>query len=362
MTNKTKVLIIASLDKSASEERASIFQKYLKRNGFEVDMFDTFTYFSHMVRPKYFQESPQRFINYLTGLIKHKVRNGSYPLLEEMRLRGDIVTRYIQKTKPIITICQNPQDMSCLLSIPFDCCKILDSPTIFSEEIRLEKKVNGAIYLEIRAIEDNVFKKSDIVAFHWYTFFNLAKKQKRKIKNPLVANWGCYRNNLKAQFSNQPKTLYLGKLNSSWVNPRLLESLQKKSVIPIDVYSYEHPDSRYYSLKTKGYLNNLDKVANYQFGLITASRDELRSSGFSAKNLLYLSYGLPVLCPEWRKDELLNSAMIYYNESNFDKIIKKYSQKKNWLVKHKSAIALSKELDWEKTLSPLIAYLKSKFK
>jgi hypothetical protein len=101
-------------------------------------------------------------------------------------------------------------------------------------------------------------------------------------------------------------------------------------------------------------MKNLDNISNYQFGLLTFTNDQLRNSGFSAKHLTYISYGLPILCPEWRQDPILKSATIYYNENNFQKQIEKYSQKKLWQKKHQAALKLAQKLNWETTLEPII--------
>ena len=104
-------------------------------------------------------------------------------------------------------------------------------------------------------------------------------------------------------------------------------------------------------------MKNLNDLSQYQFGLITITDDLLRNHGFSAKYLSYLEYGLPVLCPEWRRDKLLEPATIYYNEKNFNQQIKKYFQEKLWTKKHLAALKLSRQLNWQKNLQPLLSSL-----
>jgi hypothetical protein len=135
------------------------------------------------------------------------------------------------------------------------------------------------------------------------------------------------------------------------VNQKLLKQIQTNS--PTDIYSYERPNLKH-NIKTLGYLKDLSKLSQYQFGLITISKDKLRSNSFSAKHLIYISYGLPVLCPEWRQDPLLKSATIYYNENNFEKQLKKYSQQKFWNKKHQAALKLAEKLNWNQTLLPIL--------
>jgi len=125
---------------------------------------------------------------------------------------------------------------------------------------------------------------------------------------------------------------------------------------PIDIYSYQQSNLEY-KIKTLGYLKDLSKLNQYQFGLITISKDKLRSNSFSAKHLTYISYGLPVFCPEWRRDPLLKSATIYYNENNFESQFKKYSQKKFWDQLHQSTLKLAQKLNWNQTLLPILSII-----
>lgn len=171
----------------------------------------------------------------------------------------------------------------------------------------------------------------------------------------MVINWGCQLSPKLSQYSQSPRVVYLGILNSPWVNPSLLIKLSK--LLPLDIYSYETPSPDLYpkgSLNYLGYLPNLSDLSNYQFGLITISKDKLRSQGLSAKYLDYLNYGLPVLCPEWRQDKLLLPATIQYNETNIIKVFNSFQDSGSWKQKHLAAIKLAKNLNWDKNLQPLI--------
>ena len=97
----------------------------------------------------------------------------------------------------------------------------------------------------------------------------------------------------------------------------------------------------------------MDILSNYQFGLISISKDRLRTEGFSAKHIDYLSYGLPVLTPEWRRDPLLESTSIYYNEDNFVQVINNYSQENEWKQMSEKGYESAKQMKWENVLKPL---------
>ncbi len=356
---KLKVIILASLDRSANQERAINMARELRRRGFVVSFFDSKRHFSHMVRLNYFKATPGNFFDYFNQLLQHKVSlRNTYPLLAEMKVRGKVIADYLRKRSHDIVICQNPQDMICLLDKKVNRVGIYDAPTIYSEEIRNLGTYSSSEFKEIAKIEEEVFKFADGVTFHWQSFFNLARQLKKSITKPIKANWGCRKQKESCQYSKKPKIVYLGKLNASWINPPLLEKIQKTSPFPIKIFSYEEPDKRFGNLQFSGYLRNLNKLINYQYGLVTISDDRLRCQGFSAKHLLYLSYGLPVLCPEWRKDRILEPATIYYNEKNFNQMVKYFSQKQLWIEKHQAALALSKKLEWEKTIKPFVNQLR----
>lgn len=353
-----KILIIATLDKSANQQRALTNQKILQKNKFTVSILDDKKLFSHLLTINLFTKSPIYFLNYLLQNLIFKLKLKPYPLWSEIALRGQIIKKIIKKNPPDILICQNPQDIKCLTGLNPKILTIYDSPTIFFEEIKSENIYNHNDVKQIEIVEKQVFKTADLVSFHWQTLFDFAKKKHIQITNPIIANWSCSETKKTLLLPSKDKIIHIGKLNSQWTNPSLLESLQNKSFLPIDVYSYEKPDQRYTQLKYNGYLKDINKLSQYKFGLITISDNELRNNSFSAKHLAYITYGLPVLCPEWRKDKLLSSATIYYNEANFNQQLKKYSKPQHWLKKHNAALKLKKELTSKNNLELLITRLK----
>lgn len=51
--------------------------------------------------------------------------------------------------------------------------------------------------------------------------------------------------------------------------------------------------------------------------------------GWSYKQMDYISYGLLILMPKWRKDSVFNKVSIYYNEKNFNRKVREYSKISN---------------------------------
>lgn len=352
------ILIIASLDKSANQERALTNQKILQKNNFDVSILDDRKLFSHLISFSLFTKSPLIFIEYLLQNLISKFKLRPYPIWSEMRLRSNIIKKIIKKKPPNILICQNPQDLRCLIKLDHKIFTIFDSPTIFFEELKSENIYGHNDIKKIEINEKEVYESANLVLFHWHTLFKFAKDHNLPITNPHVANWSCLKTSIQDISQRQEKIIHIGKLNSQWVNPLLLENLQSRSILPIDVFSYEKPDPRYHCLKYHGYLKNINNLSQYKFGLITISNNELRNHSFSAKHLTYIAHGLPVLCPEWRQDKLLSPATIYYNETNFNQLIEKYSRPHEWQKKHHAAMTLKKKLTPENNLKQLIHKLK----
>jgi hypothetical protein len=94
-------------------------------------------------------------------------------------------------------------------------------------------------------------------------------------------------------------------------------------------------------------------LLDYQFGLITITDDDLRRVGFSAKHLEYVSYGLPVLCPEWRQDHRLAGVTIPFNETSFLAQLRRCSDRDVWQEIHEQCVATAADLSWERQLRPL---------
>lgn len=352
------IIIVNNQDLGANGERQKAFYNFLSKHHFFVKTINSQYEFEKVISSK------KNILKYGYPLLKYKalkflhdrlkIDNTSNILIQTLNLRGIIINHLLTKSNTSFAIIQYPEDMMVIMNHNRHYKTLYDSPTIYYKELDLSNNFSQATIESVKTIESMVYKHSDYTSFHWYSYFNLAKKYRLKITNPIILNWGCLPQLKLSSFKNLSKIIYLGKLNSYWVNPNLLSSISKK--INLDIFSYEIPDKNLYKepLKYRGFLKEESLLSNYQFGLISISRDDLRSNGFSAKYLLYLNYGLPILCPEWRKDSLLKSASIYYNEKNINHQIKKYSDKKLWLKKHQAALKLAKKLSWENSLIPLL--------
>ncbi len=358
------ITIVNHQDLGANGERLQAFYNFLRHRHYFVQTLNSQFEFEKVTASKKY------LIIYGYPLLKYKILKffhdrlkldqSSKIILQALRLRGNIIHRLLTKNKSSLAILQYPEDMLTVLK-KRNYQTLYDSPTIYFRELELSQLYSQTTISVIRNLETQVYKNSDFVSFHWYSFFELAKKYHLKINHPLVLNWGC---SSPPQMSKNhklspQKIIHLGKLNSYWVNPKLLQHLSQTA--NVDIYSYENPDPQMYpNLKNfQGYLSSLQQLYQYQFGLITLSQDDLRSHGFSAKYPLYLSFGLPVFCPEWRQDNFFKEATIYYNEKNFEKQLKKYSLKENWLKKHHAALKISQYLNWDTTLIPLLDIIKT---
>lgn len=357
-----KTTIVTNPDLGANGERLEAITSFLRKNRRVFSTINSELLFDQVTSSKKYLliYGPSWFVYKLNKFINDRFHwdRSAQIKISAFNLRAKIVHRQLLKHHTNLAILSYPEDMAvCLIPLrPYR--TLYDSPTIYYRELELANTFSSFAINSIKTIESGVYKNSDFVCFHWYTYFDLAKKYKLKIKHPLILNWGCPPKSLfTAPPSLAPKIVHLGKLNSYWSNPKLLSDISQK--VKVDIYSYESPSPRYYSsLKNfKGYLSSHDTLSKYHFGLVSLSTDDLRSAGFSAKYLLYLSYGLPILCPSWRRDPLLSPATIYYNETNIQKVIVRYQDKKLWLKKHQAALKLAKKLNWDNTLLNLLKIL-----
>ncbi len=353
--NYNSIFIVNHQDKSANQERSTAISRFLKNNNFTTKIIDSQQLFDQKINHlSGIFISPLCFISYrLTRLLIYKLHFLSLSSLLyyfTIIYRGKLIPKTLKKQHAKICIIQSPEDItSCLNNQKIN--YIYDLPTIISEELKEGKKINQYIFKKIKKLEHQIFQKDIPICFHWYSILNYAQKINLKPKKDFILNWGCDPKIKTSQYSSRPKIIHIGNINSPWVNQKLLKQIQAKN--PVNIYSYQKPSSKY-KIKTLGFLKDLSKLNQYQFGLITISKDKLRSNSFSAKHLTYINYGLPVFCPEWRKDLLLKSATIYYNENNFESQFRKYSQKKLWLQKHQAALKIAKDLSWNNTLLPIL--------
>jgi glycosyltransferase involved in cell wall biosynthesis len=347
------ITIVNSLDKGANGYRAKKFYQHIKSNYHNVCLYNSNRDFQKQAfdPSNLFLYGPYFFLFHLFQFLKY-ILHFDFPthhFYSYLKLRGAIVSRHLRQTNTTLAILQYPEDMASITkSQPYK--TLYDSPTIFSQEIEKDPRYSPAI----SQLEKKSFLLSDFVSFHWSSYFNLLHDINIHPIKEITLNWGCDLSSQTTSFSPKPRIVYLGILNSPWVNPQLLIDLSQK--FPIDVYSYQQPDPKIYppgSINYCGYLKDLSELSKYQFGLITITQDKLRQQGFSAKHLEYLNHGLPVLCPNWRKDILLAPSTISYTPKNFLSQVHRYSKPHLWQKKHLAAINLAKKLSWKNNLTSL---------
>ena len=347
---KKRVCIICSLDRFANGLRSKKIKEFLEKNGYIVELINTY--------PNKIKSRSSVMIRKIRRFfIPRFLRN--YIFILDIKRRAIALQKEITKRQPDVLICESEMD-SYVLTKPMSCLKIFDCSTPWVDELFYSGDLSNFAYKLLRRLELEIYKKSSYVAFHWDNYTNYVKKYIYKGKNLFILNWGCNPKKVKARFKKTPRIVYLGKLDGYWINIELLSRLSK--IYEIDVYGAPEPP-RELGLNYKGYvpITETNVLAEYQFGLVTLSNDRLRAHGFSAKHLEYMSYGLPVLTPEWRKDPRLEKYSILYNEKNFLQKIEEYSSKDKWQKISNMCFNKAKDWDWEKVLKPLAEIIEKRF-
>lgn len=330
-----KVVIIGCMDKFANAVRPSKIKNYLEQNGHQVEIINTY------------EESTKK-PSLLKKMIPKIVKNLFF--YRNFLKRANHLKKEINNKSPDLVICESEKD-SYVLTKDLSCIKMYDAASPWVDEYKFSGKLSLFFFKLLRKRELEIYKSSDIVSFHWYNYTRYVKKNIYDGKNLFRIDWGCTPKNKFAKYSSKPKIIFLGYLEGYWNNIPLLKELSK--LYEIDVYGGPEHVAKTLGLNYKGYAKNLDILANYQFGLITITEDDLRKSSFSSKHLEYLSYGLPVLTPNWRKDPDLKDVSIYFDKNNFVKQIEKFSSKKNWESMSKACLKKSRDLDWNNQLKAL---------
>ena len=358
-----QICLVNNLDAGPNQLRTEAISKFLHSHQINYQVINSEKIFERHINQKnnYYLSPIYYSLHQILQFIKyHRHQTELSPLLKYIRLilRGKIIRQYLNGHHYRQVIFQYPEDIYAAAN-PGHYHNGLDLPTPFSEELKYSHKFPPFIIFLISRLEKFAYAKSKFITFHWYKYLVFTRTKYPHLQNLHTLNWGCSPQLAYAKPNQPPAIVYLGNANSYWENPSLLVMLLKNSTYPIKIFSYTdiHPQLQpllNYPIKP---IKNPGIPAKYQFGLVTISDDPLRQNGFSAKHLLYLSYGLPVLCPQWRHDRLLSPAIIYYNRNNFNQQVKKYSQPKLWQKKHQAALKLAKQLNWQITLKPLLTLL-----
>jgi hypothetical protein len=275
----------------------------------------------------------------------------SYHLLTaDHRLRSAILASSLPLDAFDLVICETPYDVG-VLTRSTTASTLYDCPTPWADELALEGRLTRRQHLKLRAWEASVFESVDYLAFHWESYARYAiSSYDIGGHNLITLNYGTAPASARARFEVPPRIVYLGSLSSRFINLDLLARLSR-AYPHIDVFGGPPPDPRL-GLHYRGYAP-LEVLREYQFGLVTCTDDALRREGFSAKHVQYLSYGLPVLVPAWRRHLDLLRGSVPYTEQTFLSIIDAMSDQKVWQAASDEAYDQALRLDWEETLRPL---------
>ena len=358
MKNHAKrIAILCNLDNYANSVRPFKIKRYLESKGHTVVLINH-TQIYKTSHPNYLQRSDISGLlasvrQSITGFVDQRVNGWLYYsyLILKLKLIAHMLTGIIEKEKYDIIICENHLSAYVLLS-NIDCVTILDLDSPYIEELYYTGKISDTQRNILNSIFKTIYSKADYLNFQWYKYTEYVKQNIYSGNNIVEINFGCTpkKLNSKAKYNSIPKIICLGYLGGKWNNLPLLSRLSKQ--YPIDVYGGPTPDKNW-GLNYKGYAPTTDILKDYQFGLITISKDKLRRSSFSSKHLEYLSYGLPVLTPDWRKDRLLKDVSIYFNESNFIDRIHTYSRPDIWEKMSNRCYKQALEWQWNRVLKPL---------
>ena len=359
---KKKILIIAHMDSFANSKKPTLIEKALGDAGFETEITDTANISraakSGLLRnlPSFRPTKFALFSVQVTTLILHKLpvklmRPINYHLIRvQMSLRATLNIKQAQNFD--VVICETQIDSAVMLKLGTDVVKIYDCATPFADELYFGNQLTKKDYAKFKAFETSIFHAVDHLSFHWHSYTDYVTHHYNGIFDNLFQfDFMSETKTKKANFASRPRIVYMGYLGGYWADLQLLSNLTKEYP-DIDVYGYPKPPKKY-KLNYMGYANP-DVLANYQFGLITISKDQLRCQGFSAKHLEYLSYGLPVLMPEWRTSCRDLEGTITYNPQDFVKTVKKYSTNHAWQTMSKKAYSQSKAYLPHRVIKPLL--------
>jgi hypothetical protein len=340
-----RILLVCKPDKGANGVRSLKIKNFLQEHGHEVIL--------HKIGDgdiKITKKATRQKLR--KKLIPKPVRNLLF--LGSVTYRAYELARKVKNYKCAAIICETEDSAACFFFLDKNIVRILDSPAPWIPEWHLSGDLSFLIKPLAYRIERRLYKRADALCFHWENYTKFVKENIYNGDNIFTMNWGCEVHNKRAQYSPKPKIVFLGKLDGYWNNLTLLAKLSK--IYEIDVYGSPRP-SKTLGLNYKGYALSTDILADYQFGLITISNDKLRQQSFSSKQLEYMSYGLPVLTPEWRQDPLLSKYSIYYNEQDFLDEVNKYSSRKNWQHMSDSSFGQAAVWSWDNTLQVLLEIL-----
>jgi hypothetical protein len=179
----------------------------------------------------------------------------------------------------------------------------------------------------------------------------------------LIASLGCGTPNVRARWAPSPRVVYAGSYYYLQ-DPYLLSRLAGEAPDRIDCYGSVDPNQAFLPtrLTYRGFAPSEDFLAGYQFGLICIARDRLRAKSPATKLPYYLSYGLPVLFPEWMEEGYdFGDCAVPFAEGRFLQSILDAAEPGRWSGLSEAAVTRARALTWEATLRPLVTALEERF-
>lgn len=361
--------MVAQLDGYANGVKPNAVVRFLRSHGAEVDVVDTYylarastrrgSFASKLPRP-----GLRRLAIYGTELAsllltrrwsfgrKHLSYHTS---LADHRLRQSLLASILPLDDYDLVICEHPQDAG-LLRTTTSAQTFYDCPNPWADELYYEKRLTERQREKLRVFESSLWEGVDGLSFSWQSYAWYAVEHYGISGSNLAQlNWGCTPAERRAVFGHPPRIAYIGSLSSRFIDLPLLARLTK--LYPhIDVYGGPPPDPSL-GLNYLGWAPP-EVLEEYQFGLITCTKDEIRRDGFSVKHLDYIAYGLPVLVPAWRRHLELLRGSVPYEESTFVSLIESLSDETAWQRMSDEAYEQATRLTWDRTLEPLLSFVR----
>ncbi len=362
-----RVLLVAQLDGFANGVKPAAVERFLRDHGADVEVVDTY-YLSRAstrsgsVATKLPRPGVRRLAIYAAEAVGVLTRRHSftrrrlsyYVVLADYKLRRSLLASRLPLDEYDMIVCEHPQDAG-LLTVETSATTFYDCPNPWADELYYEGRLTERQRDKLRRLETELLEHVDGLSFSWESYARYAEKHYGiSSRNLKQLNWGCTPSEERATFASPPRVVYIGSLSSRFIDLPLLGRLSR--LYPhIDVYGGPPPDPAL-GINYLGWAPPT-VLRDYQFGLITCTKDEIRRDGFSAKHLDYISYGLPVLVPAWRRHLDLLRGSVPYEEDTFVAEIEALSEATAWQARADEAYAQAERLTWDKTLSPLLELL-----
>jgi hypothetical protein len=359
-----RIAVVCQPDRFANGIKPLEIQRFLRERGHDVTLVDTnrlsrSTRWPHALGGRLPSARPRAFALYLNDIAAAVIRRTGigrgrltyHTMRGDFRLRRALLRSVLRPDEFDLVICEEPYDAG-ILMVPTSARTLYDCPCPWADELYYEGAITRRQRTKLRRLEAEVFERVDHLAFHWESYARYAVEEYGiSGDNLLRLDFGCSPAPRRAKFADPPRIVYMGNVSARFNNPQLLVRLAR--LYPhIDVYGGPPPDPSL-GLNYRGYSPTPDVLADYQLGLVTCSTDPLRRQGFSSKHTLYLSYGLPVLVPEWRRHLDLLQGSVTYDERSFRSVIDGLADGVRWRGLSDEAYAQAQRLEWNRTLQPL---------